>query len=749
MRKKIGSIFVLGLPYFFTVLLPVLAILCLGSVVTNTYQNRIIVDKQKNVEIALERFSQRLHNIETLSYMIMENSEVKKYAYEALRGVEHSVVDNIEISKLLANFLMNSDVETIYLYDPQGGRIITPVSVYSNVSDYFKFSYIVENHTPQESEARLKSAFWANAISPRMKVKVFAKDTEVIEYRFVIPAGRVYGNQPQVVLVMEIKDILSDLFDIMEDGDEFYLYDMRERLIYSNGKQYEEVVQIEANADWNVVTEDGNKLYGLAINSENQSWHLKVCMPNLVRRKGVDTTIQYAWLLIGASIASGMAFCIYFTFRNHRELREILELFSGQKRNFEKEIDEQNVHGYRVIKGYANKIISENNSLRESIPRLESSHRYEILDKLIRNTYKKQEEIEKNCVGQEVDLLGGKCVVFCIRYKGSSYREFLQGNMNVKEFVKNQLEDILERKFEVFDTSARETICVLSMEDKFLNVIAEDIISRLNVIAYDYKFEIVIGVGNVVDSIYQISESYLQAKKVLKYRESSGKNINLYSELIQMEDVYFYPKEYDEKIYNYIVAGKVTEAKELIRKIYRENFEENDNISVSCATEAIKKKLKAMLTLLAEKYQIAIEHKFSESNVEQDVMNFFKEVDEVVDIITVNIADKKQTVQKSTALKIKNYIDDNFCDNLLSMKQISLALGLHENYISNLFRSEYGEPVSVVIENKRIEKACMLLENTDMKISDIAQEVGYSSDISFRRAFKKKMEMSPIEWKQR
>lgn len=55
----------------------------------------------------------------------------------------------------------------------------------------------------------------------------------------------------------------------------------------------------------------------------------------------------------------------------------------------------------------------------------------------------------------------------------------------------------------------------------------------------------------------------------------------------------------------------------------------------------------------------------------------------------------------------------------------------------------------MVIENRRMEKACKLIKNTDMKISDIAQEVGYSSDISFRRAFKKKMGMSPIEWKQR
>ena len=86
MRKKFGSILVLGLPYAFTVLLPILSILCLGSVVTSTYQKRIIANKQKNIEIALEQFSQRFHNIETLSYIIMENSVVKKYAYGALRG---------------------------------------------------------------------------------------------------------------------------------------------------------------------------------------------------------------------------------------------------------------------------------------------------------------------------------------------------------------------------------------------------------------------------------------------------------------------------------------------------------------------------------------------------------------------------------------------------------------------------------------------------------------------------------------
>ena len=747
MKKRLGFVWALGLPYVLTIFLPVLSILCLGSMVTSTYHKRIIANKQENIEIALERFAQRIHNVETLSYIIIENNVIKEYAYAVLRGVEHSVVNNIEISELLAGFMTNSDVETIYLYDPQGNRIITPVSAYSNASDYFRFAYLIEDCTPQESVERLKSVSWTNEISSALKVRVFQKETEVIEYRLAIPPGRVSGNQPQIILVLEIRDILSDLFDILQDSDEFYLYDSKDRLIYSSGRQYDELIKAEVSSDLRVIRNEGQKIYKMECNSADQSWKIKVCMPELVQREGTDQTIRYAWLLMGVSLVASIVFCTYFTFRNHRELQEILDLFRGEKKNYEEEVDKQNIHGYRVIKGYADKIINENNSLRESIPRLQSSHRYEILDKLIRNTYNNQAEIEKNFHERDLDFLTGKCVVFCIRYKGSSYRDFLHEDISVKDFIKSQLEEILERKFEVFDTSARETICVLSMEDMYLNVIAEDIVSRLNVIAYHYNIDMEIGVGNIVDSIYQISESYLQAKAVLRYRESSRKNVHLYTELVQMEEVYYYPKEYDDKIYNYVVAGKEAEAKELIQKIYRENFEENDKILTPSATETIKGRLKDLLILLAGKYQIPLENISGENSGEQSVMSFFKEVYEAVDMIAENIADKKQDVQKNTALKIKHYIDDNFCDNLLSMKQISLALGLHESYISNLFRSEYGEPVSVVIENRRIEKACKLIKNTDMKISDIAQEVGYSSDISFRRAFKKKMGMSPIEYR--
>ncbi len=44
---------------------------------------------------------------------------------------------------------------------------------------------------------------------------------------------------------------------------------------------------------------------------------------------------------------------------------------------------------------------------------------------------------------------------------------------------------------------------------------------------------------------------------------------------------------------------------------------------------------------------------------------------------------------------------------------------------------------SKYLEGLRIEKACELIRNSDLNIEAIATEVGYTSSLSFRRAFRK------------
>ena len=749
MKKKLKTVLMLALPYAITVFLPMISVLCLGSMIVADYHQKIIVDRQKSIEVAFERFLQRIDNVMTLSHTIAQSNVMTEYAYGSLRNAEHSLIDNMEVRDLLSDFGVNDDVAMMYFYDAGGNRIITSDAVLSNAEIYFKYEYQLEGYTTEECIERLKTLSRGYEFSSGMKVGLeYNNIIEVIEYRISVPLNVVSNLPSQLVMVMEVEDIFGDFFDILDESSEFYIYDSRDRLIYGSGNRYEELLDVSRSTDFTPVQKEDDDIYGIVCHSPDGYWRLKAYIPNLMNSGEGDTMSPYVWLLMGIPLAASTILCIYFTFRNHREIQEILMLFKGQKKAGDGEAVYQEPVGYKEIMVYADKILNENSRFKEKLTRFECSRKYEILDKLIRNTYGDREEMVHALTNEDLYIQDGKCAVLCIRYKGSCYRTFVAEDITIKDLVKGLLSELIGQKFEVFDTSSRETICVLSIDETDMETIVRDIISGLNVeVAYYYNIEVEIGVGDVVDSMYYMSDSYAHAKDVIRYRETSGQKVYLYSELIQLEDVYYYPREFDEKIYNYLVVGKKEEAKEIIHKIYKENFEDNDRKLSVNAIKAMKGRLKDSMVSLVEKYDISMDGIPSELNGEQNINEFFDAVYRAAEMIAEKIVNKKKIVQQHSAGKIMQYIEENYCDNMLSLKKISSVLGLHENYISNLFRSEYGENLSVFIERQRIEKACELLKKSDMRISDIAQTVGYSTDASFRRVFKKIAGMSPAEYR--
>lgn len=64
-----------------------------------------------------------------------------------------------------------------------------------------------------------------------------------------------------------------------------------------------------------------------------------------------------------------------------------------------------------------------------------------------------------------------------------------------------------------------------------------------------------------------------------------------------------------------------------------------------------------------------------------------------------------------------------------------------------MFKQSIGVPPRVYLTRLRVEKACELLELTDMPITEIAQEVGYSSNQVLARVFAKHQQMSPSDYR--
>lgn len=69
------------------------------------------------------------------------------------------------------------------------------------------------------------------------------------------------------------------------------------------------------------------------------------------------------------------------------------------------------------------------------------------------------------------------------------------------------------------------------------------------------------------------------------------------------------------------------------------------------------------------------------------------------------------------------------------------------HYLSSIFIQEKGIGINKYIKNVRMEKARVLLKGTNMKISDICEQVGYGSVSYFCRSFRNEYGVTPEQYR--
>lgn len=106
-----------------------------------------------------------------------------------------------------------------------------------------------------------------------------------------------------------------------------------------------------------------------------------------------------------------------------------------------------------------------------------------------------------------------------------------------------------------------------------------------------------------------------------------------------------------------------------------------------------------------------------------------------------------KTKNKAVALAIE-YIRKNY-DKAISLEQVADAVYLNPDYFSRVFKEEAGESFIVYLTEMRLTQSVHLLQNTALRVQDIAQRVGYGNVSYFSTTFKKKYGISPFEYRRR
>lgn len=107
--------------------------------------------------------------------------------------------------------------------------------------------------------------------------------------------------------------------------------------------------------------------------------------------------------------------------------------------------------------------------------------------------------------------------------------------------------------------------------------------------------------------------------------------------------------------------------------------------------------------------------------------------------------------QTQTELYIQNaesFIKNNL-HRKITVQEISDFLKISRNHLSRIYKKEKGISIQQYMISLKLNTAAQYLKNENLSVKEISLSVGYPDQLEFSKAFKKKFNQSPSEWRKK
>jgi len=270
-----------------------------------------------------------------------------------------------------------------------------------------------------------------------------------------------------------------------------------------------------------------------------------------------------------------------------------------------------------------------------------------------------------------------------------------------------------------------------------------------------FRMKITVATSAIHQGLMEVSRCYSEALNALDYRIIHGiSSIIHYDQIREMERTdYYYPTEVEARFVNVLKSGELEAAERILDDLYERNIGSRDT------TPELGKLLfmNILGTLLKVTSALKIEEKLSLDTDNDPVKQILSSTsaDEMVRKIKNWIAFICNRVSEARSVqhdrwqeRMRHYIDLHYADPSLSLTSVADHFGLNPAYMSALFKKQYGINLTDYMIELRMAEAKRLLADPGMTVLQIAQQVGYSTDIGFIRTFKKIEGITPGKYRE-
>ena len=129
--------------------------------------------------------------------------------------------------------------------------------------------------------------------------------------------------------------------------------------------------------------------------------------------------------------------------------------------------------------------------------------------------------------------------------------------------------------------------------------------------------------------------------------------------------------------------------------------------------------------------------------------SFLREDPVQVNIVYKSLCNRLVDKSKKTpiVIEVQKYINRNYHNEDLSISEVANGLGVSQTYLTRLFKRELKMTFADYLTNVRIKNAIILMRDPSLKLYEIAEMIGYSTEHYFSNVFKKQVGISPEDYK--
>jgi len=318
----------------------------------------------------------------------------------------------------------------------------------------------------------------------------------------------------------------------------------------------------------------------------------------------------------------------------------------------------------------------------------------------------------------------------------------------LSQLMKNHLREICGNNVWFHKKNYNSEIAIFAIDNMEEDVF--DLIRQTKEwIMRECQIEITSGIGGTCSNLLLIWRSMEEARIALENCTRDNPVVSYRAELIK-RDEYYFPSIAEDKLEESIRSGQWQETKDILalletencvnRKLRRNQFIKMnqkfmDVLGGACSREELQEKAFWI-------NEVLMQREISEQEYFQRLRQLYRKV------CNDNV-EKKQEQKSRMVEEIKDYIRSHYCESDMGLTRVGSEFRVSESYLSTLFKEQSGGNFGDFLETLRIEKACELLQDKTITVNEVAEEVGYNSVQSFRRAFKRVKGVSPKEQREK